>query len=404
MNYLNFLLNLCILSSILNPIETIDIISEFVSLLMLSARKKNVRSIIILLLSFPIPIISLLAHEVCYLFFKRHIQLTPSKTVNNDAIRKTIQKVENINTTPIQKEPIEAILDPVIIEKEQETDEIVRAEKEQINETVTNEKEKIDETVVVEREQINDEPSVAYPTRDEIELGTASENNDVVDNDLPLKNIHVTSVSPSNDVKPVAPYTIDAAHETESTHSDKTLEEEHPDIIDNDTIKPLCDQLLNKTESKQPLDSVKVLVMQEQQEPQKQQIELLDSPLSAPATPALTPSNRRSAANSTCSRRSSDTSTTHHASIKDKLLQQITTNEGSLNIPQIPDEYKMMSPPPVPSVSKNRFPSIRLKRKKTVNKKASEDSVPPAEPKLSVSSKIQDKLKKSGKRISKMFM
>src|SRR6478735_1871624 len=115
MNYLNFLLNLCILSSILNPIETIDIISEFVSLLMLSARKKNVRSIIILLLSFPIPIISLLAHEVCYLFFKGHIQLTPSKTVNNDAIRKTIQKVENINTTPIQKEPIEAILDPVII-------------------------------------------------------------------------------------------------------------------------------------------------------------------------------------------------------------------------------------------------------------------------------------------------
>ncbi|PHZ12734.1 uncharacterized protein RHIMIDRAFT_251660 [Rhizopus microsporus ATCC 52813] len=325
------------------------------------------------------------------------------------------QKEESISPTVEQQRSIDS---PLMMQQEEHmhTSSYVSIEQKDIPAAVvetkvkqtgtvpiaTMEKEETDSTLseIVQQKNMVPLPQTMdqeEPSKDQHEAIQAS--NDASSHYLPLKQLHVMSVLPNSDMEQVIPFTITTSLLHENVGNDKLMHEQ-PYLTRKDESPSEHDS----SESEQSSTS-----MHERQEEQQQQEGSSDE----------LPSYQLSTTTSICSRRSSETNATRYTTPKNQFEQIVTPTleeKQPLKDVSIVNEYNIMPQPEKSSssLSKNRFSSIRLKRKKTVNKKAAEASVsngpepspkPSPKPSLkpSVSTKIQEKLKKSGKRFTKMF-
>lgn len=426
MNCLKIVFNIYLLTSIIRPNETIRLTDEFISLFTLSLKKKDWFSTITLSLSFIVlvlftllkPLLSNQTDSIGIIQQKTH-EIKCSLTVceNKMADEKDItshfiaqetevislplidQKEESISPTVEQQRPIDSSLimqqeehihtsSHVSIEQKDTSAAVVETKVKQTETipTATIEKGETDSTLseTIPQKNMVPLPQTMYqeePSKDQHEAIQAS--NDASSHYLPLKQLHVMSVLPNSDIEQVIPFTITTNLLHESVGNDKLINEQ-PYLTKKDESSSEHDS----SESEQSSTS-----MQERQEEQQQQEGSSDELLPY----------QLSTTTSTCSRRSNETNATRYTAPRsqfEKIATLTLEEKQPLKDVSIANEYNIMPQPEKSSssLSKNRFSSIRLKRKKSVNKKAAE-----ASPKPSVSTKIQEKLKKSGKRFSKMF-
>lgn len=434
MNCLKIVFNIYLLTSIIRPNETIRLTDEFISLFTLSLKKKDWFSIITLSLSFivlilftilkpllsnqtvSIGIIQQKTHEIKCPLTVCENKMVDEKDITSHSIAQEIevtslslidQKEESISPTVEQQRSIDSSLimqqeenmhtsSYVPIEQKDTSAAVVETKVRQ-TETIpiaTIEKERTDSTLSEIVQQKNRTPlpqtvDQEEPSKDQHEV--IQTNNDASSHYLPLKQIHVMSVLPNSDMEQVIPFTITTSLLHESVGNDKLIHEQ-PYLTKKD--EPSSEH--DSSESEQSSASI-----QERQEEQQQQEGSSDE----------LPSYQLSTTTFTCSRRSSETNATRYTAPKSQFEKTATSaleEKQPLKDISIVNEYNITPQPEKSSssLSKNRFSSIRLKRKKSVNKKAAEASVPSGpkpSPKPSVSTKIQERLKKSGKRISKIF-
>ncbi|KAI8087725.1 uncharacterized protein B0P05DRAFT_532036 [Gilbertella persicaria] len=367
-----------LITSIVTPLETMNVTARFLSLLIPLAHVTHPSDILpnllkstVLLARFVV-LYTVLGLEALFAPFKRNAITKPNM---NSSTKKVMNQV--------------TLAKPVFEDKDVNEIQETLASKGQF----------------IEKENLKDNGKVKN-NDDQVNTSIHMKEQEKKEEPVERDQVSASVVQPAS-TESIVPYHIETITPDIKKESDNTFSKvEHNDT--NSLIPNNYSHDKNNNSNSQSAISLSEKLQQILDQPHTPSPDNHEEPMSLP-TPALTPPNQSSAAPSSVSRRSSMNS---QHSIKNRFsaaMQKVASRSSSISgtrppVPPLPVQTMKNNDSAIEtSPNKKRFSTLLTRKKTPETEPVSIEQTPNMKPKRSVSTKLQNGFKKSGKRLAKIF-